>query len=72
MNGLNNVEPVNLLKSNNMQTVTLQEDPLTGDLYFQLPEDVVLELGWGPGDTIEWTEIENGAWTLKKYVPTVE
>ena len=55
-----------------MKTVTLQEDPLTGDLYFELPEETMSELGWGPGDTIEWTDNKDGTWALGKYTPTVE
>jgi hypothetical protein len=54
-----------------MKTTTIQEDPLTGDLYFELSKDVVLELGWDPGDIIEWIDNKDGSWTLGKYTPTM-
>jgi hypothetical protein len=71
MNGPSSVEPVKQPKSINMKTTTLQEDPLTGDLYIELSKDVVLELGWDPGDIIEWIDNKDGSWTLGKYTPTM-
>ena len=72
MNGLNNVEPVKRLKSNNMKTTTIQEDPLTGDLYIELDEETWDLLRWQEGDTVVWEKYQN-SWTVrKKYDTTVE
>lgn len=65
MNGLNNVEPVKQLKSNNMKTTTVKEDPLTGDLYIELDEETWDLLRWQEGDTVVWEKYQN-SWTVRK------
>jgi hypothetical protein len=37
-----------------------------GDQYIELPESMLKSLGWKEGDSIEWTELENGKFQLKK------
>jgi len=37
-------------------TVTVEEDPETGDLILPFPDDMLDELGWQEGDTLEWLE----------------
>ena len=32
----------------------LQEDPDTGDLYMDLPEELIKSQGWEIGDTLVW------------------
>ena len=53
-------------------TVTVKEDPETGDLILPLPEELLKLQGWVEGDILEWTD-NNGSWSLslsktcKKY-----
>lgn len=47
-------------------TITLDEDPDTGDLILPLPEDLLIEQGWREGDTLEWVDNNDGSWTLRK------
>jgi hypothetical protein len=65
MNGLNNVELEKQLKSNNMKTTTVKEDPLTGDLYIELDEETWDLLRWQEGDTVVWEKYQN-SWTVRK------
>ena len=51
---------------NNSWTVTIEEDPQTGDLILPLPEDMLQLQGWVEGDTLEWIDNNNGSWSLKK------
>jgi hypothetical protein len=37
-----------------------------GDLFFVIPEEVRMQLGWKPGDTLVWTILENNSVTLHK------
>ena len=50
----------------NNWTVTVEEDPETGDLILPLPEDLLLLQGWKDGDTLEWTDNGDGSWFLQK------
>ena len=55
------------LKKNNMQkTAIIREDPLSGDLYFNLDEDVLTHLGWKEGDTLIWEDQGNDSWSIRK------
>jgi hypothetical protein len=47
-------------------TVTVEEDPETGDLILPLPQDLLDMQGWLEGDTLDWTDEGNGSWTIKK------
>ena len=47
----------------------IEEDPETGDLMLVFPEDFLEqldELGWKIGDTVEWTDNQDGTWSIKK------
>ena len=56
-----------------MTTLFVKEDPLSGDLYLELTEELCNEMGWTVGDTLLWEERDDGAWTLrKKDASTVE
>lgn len=37
-----------------------------GDQYIEIPEKMLKSLGWKEGDDIEWAELENGKFQLKK------
>ena len=47
-------------------TAEVKKDEETGDLYIELPDDLMEELGWKIGDDIEWLELPNGSWQLSK------
>ena len=46
--------------------VTLEEDPETGDLILPFTDEILQEAGWAEGDTLEWTNLKNGTWSLAK------
>lgn len=50
-----------------METLTVHEDPQSGDLYLQFTDDLLEKLGWEPGDSLAWIDNEDGTWTLKKH-----
>jgi hypothetical protein len=47
-------------------TLVVQEDPVTGDLFIELPERLLKQLGWREGDDLQWIQDTNGNWTVKK------
>ena len=47
-------------------TVTVEEDPETGDLLLPFPDDLLATQGWKEGDTLEWTDNADGSWTIQK------
>lgn len=47
-------------------TLEVQEDPETGDAMIQFPPDVLTNLGWKEGDTLEWSDNGDGSWSLTK------
>lgn len=46
--------------------VTVEEDPETGDLILPFPDDFLAEVGWHEGDTLEWVDLKDGSWAIKK------
>lgn len=51
-------------------TITLEDDPETGDLIMPLTDDILESAGWKEGDTLEWIDNENGTWSLRKLDET--
>jgi bifunctional DNA-binding transcriptional regulator/antitoxin component of YhaV-PrlF toxin-antitoxin module len=51
---------------NNTWTLTVEEDPETGDGILTFPEDLLEQAGWKEGDVLEWIDLNNGSWQLKK------
>jgi hypothetical protein len=47
-------------------TITVEEDPETGDLLLPFPDDFLSMQGWKEGDTLEWIDNTDGTWTIKK------
>ena len=46
---------------------TLKEDPeFPGEFMLDLGNDLVNQLGWQIGDTVTWTDNQDGTWTLTK------
>jgi len=37
-----------------------------GDYFIELPDEVIAELGWKEGDSINWVDNKDGTWSLKK------
>ena len=45
----------------------LKEDPeFPGEFMLDLGNDLVDQLGWQIGDTVTWTDNQDGTWTLTK------
>lgn len=51
---------------NKRWTVTLEEDPDTGDLILPFPEDFLKETGWKEGDVLKWHDNGDGSWSLTR------
>jgi hypothetical protein len=47
-------------------TITVEEDPETGELVLPLPEEFLAMQGWIEGDTLNWEDNKDGSWTLSK------
>jgi hypothetical protein len=52
--------------TNNLYTVTLQENADTGELFFEIPVDALNQVGWHEGDVLEWFDKGDGSWILSK------
>lgn len=50
----------------NKWTITLEEDPATGELIMPFPPDLLAQVGWDFGDTLIWEDLHNGSWSLRK------
>lgn len=48
------------------RTLSVQEDPQTGDLFLELTKDLMDEMGWTVGDNLLWEKREDGTWSLRK------
>jgi hypothetical protein len=46
--------------------LNVEHDPETGDAVLLLPPDLLEAAGWKPGDQLEWIDLGNETWTLKK------
>ncbi len=47
-------------------TVTLEEDPATGELVLPFTNEMLEAVGWTEGDVIEWLDNKDGSWSLVK------
>jgi formylmethanofuran dehydrogenase subunit D len=47
-------------------TMTIEEDPETGDLMLPFSDEMLTSLGWKEGDTLTWTVKTNGSIILSK------
>jgi len=47
-------------------TITLEQDPETGDLVLPFTNEILEEVGWKEGDVLEWIDNKNGSWSLVK------
>lgn len=43
------------------------EDPDNpGELALDIPDELLAEAGWAIGDDLNWTDNEDGSWTIEK------
>jgi hypothetical protein len=54
------------MNTNTSWSITIEEDPETGDLMLPLPQDLLDLQGWTEGDILEWVDNKNGSWSLIK------
>jgi hypothetical protein len=54
------------MSENKRWTITLEEDPATGDLIMPIPPDALAQAGWDFGDVLLWTDNNDGSWSLTK------
>ena len=47
-------------------TVTLEQDPDTGDLILPFTNEMLADVGWREGDVLEWIDNKDGSWSLVK------
>ena len=52
-------------------TLTVQEDSNNGELFLEFPDDMLEMMDWKEGDTIVWTDNENGSFTLSINKETI-
>lgn len=47
-------------------TITVEEDPENGDAILPLPQEMLDQVGWVEGDTLEWSDNKDGSWSIQK------
>jgi hypothetical protein len=47
-------------------TATLEFDPETGDLVLPFSDELIEQLGWNVGDTLDWKDNGDGTFTLTR------
>ena len=47
-------------------TLTIEQDPETGDLVLPFTPEILDELGWKEGDVLDWVDNKDGSWSLVK------
>jgi len=50
----------------NSKIVTLVEDEDTGDLILPIGDELMSEVGWEVGDTLDWVDNKDGSFTIMK------
>jgi len=51
---------------NKSWTITVEEDPETGDLILPFPPEFLELKGWKEGDTLEWIDNGDGSWSIQR------
>lgn len=51
--------------SDNVYEAPIQVDS-DGDLILVFPDELLAAMDWNAGDTLVWTQNEDGTWTLKR------
>jgi len=52
--------------SDNRWIIEIKEDSKTKELYLEFPPGAIDQVGWDIGDTLEWEDLNNGSWSLRK------
>jgi hypothetical protein len=47
-------------------TLTVEEDPETGDMILPFNDEILEATGWKIGDTLTWTVNDDGTWIIEK------
>ena len=47
-------------------TVTLEQDPKTGELILPFTDEMLVDLSWSEGDVLTWNDRGDGSWSLEK------
>lgn len=47
-------------------TLDVEEDPETGDAILTFPPEMLKQIGWKEGDTLNWSDNGDGSYTLTK------
>lgn len=55
-----------------MTTLLVQEDPRTGDLFIELPSELLKAAGLVEGDDVLWTVHDDNSVTMEKSYGTLE
>ena len=56
-----------MTESKKSWTVTVEEaEDGSGDLVMPLPQEMLDEVGWMPGDNLKWIDREDGTWEIRK------
>lgn len=48
------------------QTLEVQENEETNELYLEFPVELLNQMGWVEGDDLEWIDNKDGSWSIKK------
>ena len=46
--------------------IEVQENGTTKELFIEIPEDAINQVGWHDGDILEWTSNGDGTWSIQK------
>jgi hypothetical protein len=46
--------------------VITQEDPETGELILPIPPELMKQMGWSEGDTLDFDQDDQGRWIISK------
>ena len=50
----------------NRWTVTVEEDPESGELALPFPDDLIAKMDWNIGDTLVWEDLKDGSFSIRK------
>jgi hypothetical protein len=53
-------------------TLNVEADDGSGDAILTFPPDLLEQVGWKEGDTLNWIDQKDGSWQLKKVDTTIE
>jgi len=54
------------------QDIATIKERENGELYLEFPEELMEEMGWSEGDTLEWKDNGDGSWTIQKVSKDVK